>query len=58
MAGVWPIVEDQIVAAAVPWVIDADEIKVHCDNSSLGRGNGPLTVGVVVVSPRVAGTGK
>lgn len=58
MAGVWPVVEDQIVAAAIPGVIDADEIKVHCDNPSLGRGNGPLTVGVVVVSPWVAGTGK
>lgn len=58
MAGIWAIVEDQIVAAAIPWVIDADEIKVHCDNSSLGHSNGPLTVGVVVVSRWVAGTGK
>lgn len=58
MAGIWPVVEDQIVAAAIPWVVDVDEIKVHCDNSSLGRSNGPLTVSVVVVSRWVAGTGK
>lgn len=58
MAGIWPVVEDQIVAAAIPWVVDADEIEVHCDNSSLGRSNGPLTVSVVVVSRWVAGTGK
>lgn len=58
VAGIWPVVQDQVVAVAVPWIINADEIEVHCDDPSLGRSNDPLTVCAVGVSCWVAGTSK